>query len=142
MSGRRLHLLAALALGAALAGGCRTAAPAQLTLVGMRPADAARADVRDGDAVLYVQVVNRARRPMRLERLSYTFGADGAGHASNIELGRNVAAGSSVVVEVPVDLLAPAPGDAPLTLRGRLFATLDDIEQSFPIAMQADLATP
>ena len=61
-----------------------------------------------------------------------------AGRTSNIQLGRDVAAGSSVVVEVPVDLLAPAPGAAPYTLRGRLFATLDDIEQSFPVQVQAN----
>lgn len=87
------------------------------------------------DTLLYVRVVNRAKRPMRLERLSYTFGADGAAGASGeVRLGRDVAAGSAVVVEVPVDLLARADAaGTKLTLKGRLFATLDKIQQSFPV---------
>lgn len=139
MSSSVLHralLVGAVVAALAPAAGCRTTQPAQLTVLGMRPTAANDG----GDAVLFVQVVNRAHRPMRLERFSYSFGADGAGGSSegDIRLARSVEAGASVIVEVPVELLdAPADG-GPLLLRGRLVATLDQLRQSFAVRAEVD----
>jgi hypothetical protein len=139
MSSSVLHraLLLAGALAAlAPAAGCRTTQPAQLTVLGMRPTDAS---VSGDDAVLFVQVVNRAHRPMRLERFSYSFGADGAsGSEGDIRLSRSVEAGASVIVEVPVDLLDAPAGGGPLLLRGRLIATLDQLRQSFAVRAEVE----
>ena len=116
--------------------GCRTTQPAQLTVLGMREAAPTAAS---DDSILFVQVRNRANRPMRLERFSYTFGAEGAGDATgDITLSRSVAAGGSVIVEVPVDLLDMPAGGGPLMLRGRLFATLDQLKQSFAVRAEVD----
>ncbi|MEZ4366242.1 MAG: hypothetical protein R2939_08120 [Kofleriaceae bacterium] len=124
-------MLAALVVTAG--AGCRTAAPATVSVVGVRNGQAEHAT-----DILFVQVVNRAARPMRLERIEYTFGAAASpGAPGHIRVGREVAAGGSIVIELPVDLLAD-DGDAiaagPMHLEGRVFATLDTIEQSFPVS--------
>ena len=121
-----LHRLLGLVLAGSLAASaCHAPAPAQFHVVGVERAPA--------KAVLFVQVVNQARRPMRLQRLQYTFGAAGAVPShGEVRLQREIAAGSAAVVEVPVDLLEGTHG--PLTLAGRLYATLDEIERSFEVS--------
>ena len=83
--------------------------------------------------VVFVQVTNPARRPMRLTRLEYRFASQGTTVSTGaVPLSREVPAGSAVVVEVPLDIGAPAD----LTLTGRLVATVDEIVQSFSVSAQ------
>jgi LEA14-like dessication related protein len=84
--------------------------------------------------VVYVQVTNPAKRPMRLTKLEYTFAA-GASKVSEgeLELARDVPAESAIVVEVPFD---GESANTPLTLRGKLTAELDQIIQIFKVSAE------
>lgn len=113
-----------IAFAVALAA-CQGSGAAQLRVLGVQhtaPADS---------LVLHVQVVNRTAKAMRLQRLVYTFA--GAGHEVALAR-REIEPGAAVVVEVPVALDAPAPAGG--TLKGKLFAELDQIVQSFPVKVQ------
>ena len=140
MSFPRLHLAAALLAGALALGGagCRASQQAQLNVLSVE-----KAASPDRDMVVYVEVVNRAKRPMRLERLQYTFASAGAQTTqAEIQLGRRlVEAGSAVVVEVPLPVAASdAAMGTTLTLAGKLWAEQDEIVRSFAVA--AEVATP
>lgn len=142
MSLTRLHVAsllfsAAVVLGAA---GCPASQQAQLNVLSVE-----KATTPNKDMVVYVEVVNNAKRPMRLQRLQYTFAPAGS-HAKNnqlqleLELGhRLVEAGSAVVVEVPLPVADAALGET-LTLAGKLWAEQDQILRSFVVA--AEVATP
>lgn len=139
MSFPRLHL-AAILVAAALAlggSGCRASQQAQLNVLSVE-----KATTPDRDMVVYVEVVNRAKRPMRLERLQYTFAAAGTSTTqAEIQLGRRlVEAGSAVVVEVPLPATATDAMGTTLTLAGKLWAEQDEIVRSFVVA--AEVATP
>src|SRR4051812_38012833 len=75
---------------------------------------------RSPHEVVYVQVTNPAKRPMRLTKLEYTFAA-GASKVSEgeLELSRDVPAESAIVVEVPFEGEA---SNTSLTLKGKLTA--------------------
>jgi hypothetical protein len=142
MSSLRLHLASfALAAAATLSlAGCPASHQAQLNVLSVE-----KASTPDKDMVVYVEVVNHAKRPMRLQRLQYTFAPAGS-HAKNeklqleLQLGeRFVEAGSAVVVEVPLPVADAALGDT-LTLAGKLWAEQDQILRSFTVT--AEVATP
>ncbi|HTJ43324.1 MAG TPA: hypothetical protein VL463_14565, partial [Kofleriaceae bacterium] len=83
-----------------------------------------------GNAVVLLQVVNHAQRPMQLERLQYSFGAA----QSEVALDRTVDAGAAVIVQVPIDLGTTAiPPGQPLLLEGELFAHENATERTFPV---------
>jgi hypothetical protein len=86
--------------------------------------------------VVFVQVTNTAKRPMRLSRLVYTFAA-GKSTVSTGELelyAREIPAGAMAVVEVPIE-----PGAAgPITLRGKLTASVDQIERTYKVSAEID----
>lgn len=120
---------------ALLLAACGGAAAPQLKVIGV---ERAHRDNRTG--VILVEVVNRAPRAMRLERLQYTFGADAHREAhGDIALDRTVDAGGAVVVQVPVDLVGAAPGEK-LQLHGELRAHQNDLQRTFPI--EATLIAP
>lgn len=122
---RRAVLGLALALSLAVAAGCATTKGPELRVIGVE--EARRHEV------VFVQVTNSARRPMRLTRLEYTFAAQGSTVSTgSVALARDVPAGAAVVVEVPLEV--PASGE--LTLRGRLTAELDQIVRSFAVSAQ------
>lgn len=146
MSLTRLHVASiafSFALGAATLlalPGCPASHQAQLNVLSVE-----KATTPNKDMVVYVEVVNHAKRPMRLQRLQYTFAPAGS-HAKNtrleleLELGqRLVEAGSAVVVEVPLPIADAALGET-LTLAGKLWAEQDQILRSFVVA--AEVATP
>jgi hypothetical protein len=132
MSSPRLHHLAALALVAA--AGCVASTAPQLKVLGVEHQHRSSAAV-----VVLVEVVNHATRPMRLERMQYSFGADGAADAPHgeVSLDRTIEAGAAVVVQLPLDLgnTAIKPGSK-LVLDGELFAHENAIERSFPVRAQ------
>jgi LEA14-like dessication related protein len=103
--------------------GCHVAKPPELRVVGARR------------EVVFVQVTNPESRPMRLDRLEYTFAADGTTIASG-EVGldaREVPAGATAIVEVPLEANSSAK---PITLSGTLTTELDAIVRSFEVSAQ------
>lgn len=139
----RLHasaalLIAALALGSTT--GCRASQQAQLNVLSVEKS--ARSTPGHRRMVAYVEVVNRAQRPMRLQRLQYTFAAAGGPRSQpvEIELGRRlVEAGSAIILEVPLPESATdadAAAGATLQLDGKLWAEQDAIVRSFVVAAQ------
>jgi hypothetical protein len=83
--------------------------------------------------VVFVQVTNPAGQTMKLTKLEYTFAADGATVSTGeVPLERDVPAGAAVVVEVPLD----SDSTKPLTLQGRMTATVDEVVRTFPVEAQ------
>jgi len=108
-------------LSALVAGACHTQKTPELRVLGTSP------------ELVYVQVSNPASHTMRLTRLDYTFAADGATVAQGeLELSRDVPAGQTAVVEVPLDE-APA---VPVTMTGTVTAEVDEIVRSFSLSAQ------
>ncbi len=143
MSSFRLHLAALVAAAGLAASGCAASTQPTFNVLSVQKRNPNQVGTpARRDMVVYVEVVNPARRPIKLQKLQYTFASAGAPTArGEVELGaRLVAAGAAVVVEVP--LLAgmmPVAGET-LTLAGRLFAEQDRIVRSF--AVEAELAAP
>ncbi|MFN0252137.1 MAG: hypothetical protein ACKV2T_35000 [Kofleriaceae bacterium] len=93
--------------------------------------------------VVFVQVTNPASKPMRLTRLDYVFASHGQTFSEGaVPLARELPANSAVVVEVP--LIGEAPHDQPITLKGKLTATVDEIVKSFSVTakIEADSTKP
>lgn len=135
---RRLAVYAlSLALCSTVAA-CGAATQPQLKVLSME-----RAGREPGrNMVLFVEVVNPASRPMRLQRLQYTFASAGVRQpGGEVQLTRVVEPGAAVVVEVPVSIAAEAwSAGQRLTLAGRLYAEQDELVRSF--AVTADVAVP
>jgi hypothetical protein len=128
-------LVIALGLAALSATGCASAGGPRLKVLSVEPQR--RIEPRP-TAVLYVEVVNSASRPMRLQKLQYTFAASGAVPShGEVPLTRTIDAGAAVVVEVPVsyDRAGVEPGE-PLMLRGKLFAELDRMDRTFSVSAE------
>ena len=106
----------------ALSAGCGGSAPAQLRVVGVQQS-------APQTVVLHVQVVNHAKKPMRLQRLVYTFA--GAQHQLRLD-DRAIEPGAAIVLSVPVDAAAAQSGTS--KLQGKLYAQVDEMEQSFKVS--------
>lgn len=144
MSPLRLHAssIAAALLAAVLAAGCVSSSQPQLKVLSVEKAAADRPEAAR-DVVLYVEVVNPAERPLRLQRLQYSFQA--AARVAGVEpvegevlLSRTVEPGAAVVVEVPLVLDDALPRGEEMTLAGRLYALEDEMPRSFPVAATFD----
>ncbi|MEZ4403044.1 MAG: hypothetical protein R3B06_23680 [Kofleriaceae bacterium] len=97
------------------------------------------------DMVLFVEVVNRAERPLELQRLQYSFARSVEVKGvepihGDIRLSRTVEAGAAVVVEVPLPYDQSLPIGEELLLAGRLYATQDRLQRSFDV--QARVTPP
>lgn len=104
-----------------LAVGCHPPKPPELRVLGTSP------------ELVFVQVTNPASHTMRLTRLEYKFAADGATVAQGeVELAREVPAGQTAVVEVPLDDTSAVP----VTLTGTVTAEVDEIVRSFSLSAQ------
>jgi LEA14-like dessication related protein len=117
--------LACLSVLFALATGCHTGRTPELRVLGVHEAR---------DSHVFVQVRNPASRPMRLTRLQYTF-ASAAGTTvskGDVALERDIPAGSTVVVEVPLEMDATEA----LHLEGRLTAELDQYVRTYTVEAQ------
>ncbi len=109
---------------------CSSPQRPQMKVLGVE--EGARGD--DGHHIkLFVEVVNYAKRPMRLQRLQYEFGPEGAaGGHGEVSLRRTVEAGSAIVVEVPILLDETQEADG-LLLRGQLITEQDTIIRAYPV---------
>ncbi len=106
-----------------LAGACHPGKTPELRVLGVHDAPAAH-------EVVFVQVTNPAATSMRLTKLEYTFAADGATVSTGeVPLARDIPAGSTIVVEVPLD----ADSTKPMTLFGVLTTELDQIVRTFHV---------
>lgn len=90
--------------------------------------------------LVFVEVVNPTNRDLHLSRLEYRVRAaswfEGAGQ---VQLAREIGAGQSAVVEIPVPVRhssAARDGSIPYTLEGKLFAIEDHIERSWNVAVR------
>jgi LEA14-like dessication related protein len=124
-------LLLAILSVAALAGvgstGCHSGKSPELRVLGVH--EEPRHDV------VFVQVTNPASKPMRLTKLEYTFAADGAKLSEGaLSLARDVPAGASVVVEIPLDSPSGLSTPPAMTMSGKLTAELNQIVQIFSVS--------
>ena len=123
----RLSLIVAIALSSLTTVACHAGKSPQLTVLGVREAQR--------HEVVFVQVTNPANRPMRLTKLEYTFASQGMQVSKGeVPLSRDLAAGASAVVEVPLE----SSSEGPMTLRGTLTAELDQIVRIFRVSAQVD----
>ena len=83
--------------------------------------------------LVLVQVTNPASHPMRLTKLEYAFAADGATLSEGeLQLEREVPAGQTAVVEVPLE----DGSEKAVTLTGTVTAEVDEIVRSFSLSAQ------
>lgn len=131
--------LGALTLSIAVLAGCRTTSPS-VRVLGV---EQARRVAVASSLVVFVEVVNPTQRELTLSRLEYRvrakswFESEGAVH-----LVRQIGAGSSAIVEIPVPVERPSQledGSIPYTLEGKLFAREDSFERSWRVAVRGAL---
>ena len=100
---------------------CTTANPPALSVVGIHE-NASR-------EVVFVQVTNPAKHPMRITKLQYTFAADGrTTYAGEVRMSREIQPGAAAVLEVPFD------GADPDVLEGELTAELEQVTRRFHVS--------
>lgn len=128
---------AALACAVVLAAACGASQQPQLKVLSVENSAVTHAG-RAADMVLFVEVVNPAERPLELHRLQYRF--EPSVHVAGVVpvhgevlLSRTVDPGAAVVVEVPLPHDDSLPLDEELMLRGRLYATQDQLQRSFDV---------
>jgi hypothetical protein len=129
----RRHAFTVLAIAlAAVVSGCAAGSP-RVTVLGV---EQARTTPRRSLLVL-VEVVNPTGRDIQLSRLEYKVRADSWFEtAGQVRVERDIGAGSSAVVEIPVPVQhagTARPGAIPYTLEGKLFALEDKIERSWKV---------
>jgi hypothetical protein len=135
----RLHVVTiALLLGLAA---CVSSGQPKLKVLSVE--QTARPAPQSSAMVLFVEVTNPASRPLRLQRLQYSFEASVkvAGVepvVGEVLLSRTVEAGAAVVVEVPLTLDRALPVGEEMTLAGRLYATQDELQRSFVVSAKID----
>ncbi|HTE52517.1 MAG TPA: hypothetical protein VK698_16810 [Kofleriaceae bacterium] len=137
---RRLALILALAAAASGATACATASP-RVTVLGVEQAPTA-ATARHS-LLVFVEVVNPTQRDLHLSRLEYRVRATSwFESAGQVELAREVGAGESAVVEIPVPVRhtsASRDGSVAYTLEGKLFALEDHVERSWKVKVRGAL---
>jgi hypothetical protein len=130
---RRHVSLLAIAL-TVLASACATSSP-RVTVLGVEQAHTTRRSL-----LVFVEVVNPTGRDLRLSRLEYKVRAASWFESSGqVQVERDIGAGSSAVVEIPVPVRQTGESHAssiPYTLEGRLFALEDKIERSWKVAVR------
>jgi hypothetical protein len=129
-------LLLALAATSFVTSACASASP-RVTVLGVEPSRASLAAPRSS-LLVFVEVVNPTGRDLRLSRLEYRVRADSWFESEGqVRLAREIAAGQSAVVEIPVPLRGAGTahdGAIPYSLEGKLFALDDNIERSWRVA--------
>jgi len=120
-----------------VAAGCTAASP-RVTVLGVEQAP--RTAEVGRDLLLFVEVVNPSPRDLHLSRLEYRVRAvSWFESAGQVPLTREIGAGESAVVEIPVPVRhadTEHEGTIPYTLDGRLFAVEDHVERSWSVAVR------
>jgi hypothetical protein len=144
MSMRRTVSHMIIVLVALAAAGCGRAAP-QVKVIGVSDAQA-RPSASQRTMVVFLEVVNPTNVDLKLSRLEYQLSAGPwLTTEGKIALHRAVGAGSSTVVEVPVQLSPSAravdvpDGPVSYSLAGRLFALTDRTERSWSVVVHGVL---
>ena len=131
---RRHVSLLAIAL-TVLASACATSSP-RVTVLGVEQAHT----TPRRSLLVFVEVVNPTSRDLRLSRLEYKVRAASWFESSGqVQVERDIGAGSSAVVEIQVPVRQTGESHAssiPYTLEGRLFALEDKIERSWKVAVR------
>ena len=93
--------------------------------------------------IVFVQVTNTAKRPLRLTKLEYSFAAGNStvSHGEVELFEREIPAGAMAVVEVPLET-EPGEPVGPMTLRGKLTAELDQIVRTFKVSAEIEAQPP
>jgi hypothetical protein len=136
MSSVRLHRLlcaAALAAVAAFAVACSPAAGPQVKVLGVSQRTAIARPSTGRSMVVFLEVLNRDTKTIRLSRLQYSFSADGARPSKgDIQLSRSIDGESAAIVEVPVELASELP-DGSFSLQGKLSAVQDSMVHTWNV---------
>lgn len=148
MSRTRLHAVA-LAVVLALSGACASRGQPRLKVISVEQSAHRTArtetsrNATSRNVILFVEVTNPAGRPLRLQRLQYSF--QSSVKVAGVEplygeviLSRTVEGGAAIVVEVPLRLDEALPAGEEMTLAGRLYATQDELQRSFDVSAKID----
>lgn len=143
MSRTRLHPVA-LAVVLALSGACASRGQPRLKVISVeKSAHRATRTETSRNLILFVEVTNPAGRPLRLQRLRYSF--QSSVKVAGVEplygeviLSRTVEGGAAIVVEVPLRLDEALPVGEEMTLAGRLYAIQDELQRSFDVSAKID----
>lgn len=142
-TGLQRPTLAVILLFALAAVGCASQGP-KVQVLGVQSTVVAAS--QPSQLLVFVEVVNPGSRPLELSRLEYRVSAEswfrGQGQ---VPVSREVPAGSSAVIEIPVPVksggAASAQGVA-YRLEGRLFAVEDQVERSWDVEVDGKLGAP
>jgi hypothetical protein len=98
----------------------------------------------DHSLLVFVEVVNPTQRDLHLSRLEYKVRASSwFESAGQVQLARDIGAGESAVVEIPVPMRQSSgghDGSVPYTLDGKLFALEDHVERSWKVQVRGALS--
>jgi hypothetical protein len=137
MSSARLHrpfTAALLGAIATLAVACSPATGPQVKVLGVSQRSAISRPASGRSMVVFLEVLNRDTKSIRLSRLQYSFSADGAARPSkgDIALSRSIDGESTAIVEVPVELASELP-DGTFSLQGKLSAVQDSMVHTWNV---------
>src|SRR5262245_55420144 len=125
--------LLSMAIAAILLVGCAGGRP-QVKALGVSQS---RRAVDAKTLIVFVEVVNPSQSPLRLSRLEYQLEASSWFHSrGKVALQRSVGAGSSAVVEIPVEASNDVPSGAAYALSGKLFARENRVERSWKVRVK------
>ncbi len=129
--------LPALAIAAVLTVGCASSRP-EVKVLGVSQA---RRATDSSTLVVFVEVVNPSSTALQLSRLEYQLEASSWFRTrGKVALGRSVGAGSSAVVEIPVEASSDVPSGAAYALSGKLFARENRVERSWKVRVKGALS--
>ena len=129
---------------------CGGASPPRVKVLGVADGQSRAATAPGKQAMrVFIEVINPTKVDFRLSRLEYRLNAESWFRADGeVALSRSIQAGSSAVIEVPVQLSrAPVDGRASgandpvsYSLAGRLFAVTDRVERAWNIEIRGLLS--
>ena len=115
--------------------GCAGPTPA-VQLLGISSSE----PVSPTEVLLFVEVTNPTQRDLTLSRFDYELETDGLlTDKGRVPLTRELSAGATAVVEIPVRGVKKEAAGVALQLRGRLHATEDRVPRSWPFASKSSV---
>lgn len=127
---------------AVVAAGCASSRP-RIKVLGVTDAQAVSSKASKRALVVFLEVVNPGAQELKLSRLEYRLDAESVlAVRGEIPLSRAVAADSSTVIEVPVQIdrsRGELDRTIPYLLSGRLFTVADRVERSWKVNVRGVL---